>query len=184
VLDKPAPEGKEGDVMSERGFTNAPAEGLGGVIVKGRVERLSLISLTDIARLNCKNSNDKVDDSLTNAARRYIFALAAIAEAYPRSTGSHRLRSGCELLNKTSPAIELRGATFDKAEKLIELYNDRERLIAVAKQAMQTLGIPNEVGTFSVSKEALRNEMEPSASAGSSATAEEPAAKRARKRSR
>ncbi|MGI8743799.1 MAG: type I-G CRISPR-associated RAMP protein Csb1/Cas7g [Bryobacteraceae bacterium] len=183
VLDKATAEKSEGDAMSEKGFTNAPAEGLGGVLVEGRVERLSLISLTDIARLNCR-AEGKVDDPLTEAARRYVFALAALGEAYPRSTGSHRLRSGCELINTAPPAIELRGAQFPRAGEFMELYGDRKRLSEVAKHAMILLNIPSEAGTFIVSKEALQKEMKSSALAGMPAADVQPSTKKARKRSK
>ena len=106
-------EKKDTEKMSGEGFTNALGSALGGVLVSGVIERLSLISLTDISRLQCWKKQTPTLDSteaslvtgpkesetanvqalkLTNACRRYIFALAALAEAHPRSTGSHRLR--------------------------------------------------------------------------------------------
>ena len=46
---------------------------------RGRIERLALLSLTDIARVRCLSDDGKVDVKLTNAARRYLFALAGLA---------------------------------------------------------------------------------------------------------
>ncbi|MBI3278436.1 MAG: type I-U CRISPR-associated protein Cas7 [Acidobacteria bacterium] len=161
VLDKPTAEKAEQDKMAEQGFTNAPTEGLGGVLVKTKVERLALISLTDIARLNCRNEMNEIDEQRTNAARRYIFALAALAEAYPRSTGSHRLRSGCELISKSKHVVELRGGdtAYPDNVGLKALYDDRSMLVAVAVQAKRSLGIPDQVGPFIVAKESLRAEL-------------------------
>ncbi len=156
VLDKPAADKSDQDKMAERGYTNAPTEGLGGILVKGRIERLALISLTDIARLSCRDKDNKTDVAKTDAARRYLFALAALAEAYPRSTGSHRLRSGCELLT-VSRKVELRGGdeTYTEAEALKKLYEDRRMLIAIAKQAKGILEIPDQTGPFVLTKESL-----------------------------
>lgn len=159
VLDKPAADKSDQDKMAERGYTNAPTEGLGGVLVKGRIERLALISLTDIARLSCQDKDNKTGETKTDAARRYLFALAALAEAYPRSTGSHRLRSGCELLT-LSRKVELRGGdgTYAEAEALKRLYEDRRMLIAVAKQAKGILEIPDQAEPFVLTKESLRED--------------------------
>ena len=44
--------------IAERGFSAAPSAGLGGVLVRGKIERLALVSLTDIARLWCDASAD------------------------------------------------------------------------------------------------------------------------------
>jgi hypothetical protein len=159
VLDKPAAERSDQDKMAERGYTNAPAEGLGGVLVKGRIERLALISLTDVARLSCQVEDNKTDEAKTDAARRYVFALAALAEAYPRSTGSHRLRSGCELIT-VSRTVELRGGdgTYKEVEALKDLYEDRRMLIAVANKAKEILEIPVQAGPFVVTKDVLKED--------------------------
>lgn len=159
VLDKPAADKSDQDKMAERGYTNALSEGLGGVLVKGKIERLALISLTDIARLSCRAEDNNTNEAKTNAARRYLFALAALAEAYPRSNGSHRLRSGCELLT-VSRKVELRGGdgTYAEEEALKKLYEDRHMLIAVAKQAKEILEIPDQTGPFVLTRESLRED--------------------------
>ena len=54
------------DKLSELGFSAAPSEGLGGVIVdqeKGKIERLSLLSLTDLARVHCHAPKPENTDS-------------------------------------------------------------------------------------------------------------------------
>jgi CRISPR-associated protein Csb1 len=145
--------------MAERGFTAAPSEGLGGVLVQGRIERLALLSLTDIARLFCADKNIETQKTLTNAARRYIFALAALAEGHPRASGSHRLRSGCELLTaKGGVDVELCGGDggYPDAGALRTLFKDRDALIGVAKEAKAILEIPDRLDDFVVSAEDLR----------------------------
>ena len=166
--------------LSAAGFTNAPSDGLGGVLVNGKIERISVLSLSDIARINCfeeikkdapaegvedqqkKDAQHNVDEVKTNAARRYLFALAVLAEGHERSKGSHRLRSGCELVapnGDSNPKIEFRGAQPQNADELTKLYNDRTRLIAIAKKSMEILGIKMEGETYEVSKETLRGEV-------------------------
>jgi len=146
--------------MAERGFTAAPSAGLGGVLVQGKIERLALVSLTDIARLWCRHEDSKAQKELTNAARRYVFALAALAEGYPRSTGSHRLRSGCELLpKKDGPNVELRGGDgkYPQAAALSALFTNRDLLRAVGEDAKKILEIPPRLDDFIVSKKELKS---------------------------
>ena len=144
--------------MAERGFTNALSGGLGGVLVQGKIERLALLSLTDIARLSCPDGNIQTLEKLTNAARRYIFALGALAEGHPRASGSHRLRSGCELLTATEVSVELCGgdAAYPDAGALRTLFKNRDALIAVARDAKATLEIRDRLDDFVVSAEDLR----------------------------
>ncbi len=170
---------EEGDKLSKLGFSSAPSDSLGGVLVEGKIERISVLSLSDIARIHCKEPKEEEKENLpeettldnnveqkataeelTNAARRYLFALAALAEGHERSKGSHRLRSGCELVALQEKAqFELRGAKFDEAADLESLYFDRDRLIAVAEEAKEILCIPGNLENFAVSKETLSGEI-------------------------
>ncbi|MGD0498362.1 MAG: type I-U CRISPR-associated RAMP protein Csb1/Cas7u [Bryobacteraceae bacterium] len=144
--------------MAERGFTAAPSTGLGGVLIQGSIERLALISLTDIGRLWCRDKDSETTRKLTNAARRYVFALAALAEGHPRAAGSHRLRSGCELVGMADPVVDLRGgdSKYGDAAALKSLYVNRDTLVGVAADAKKTLGIPPNTGPFEVTRELLR----------------------------
>jgi CRISPR-associated protein Csb1 len=158
VLDKTEIEKKK---LSAAGFTNAPSDGLGGVLVNGKIERVSVLSLSDIARINClgqtkEKGKSEINVEKTNAARRYLFTLAALAEGHERSKGSHRLRSGCELIAKGEPIFEFRGAQPQNADELRKLYNERVRLIEIAKESMKILGIKTEGETYEVTKETLR----------------------------
>lgn len=153
VLDGAAIEDKK---LSGAGFTNAPSDGLGGVLLdpdKGRIERISVLSLSDIARINCGRP---VDTENTNAARRYLFALAALGEAHERSKGSHRLRSGCELVASGEKTVEFRGSQPDSAAELKSLYDDRARLIAIARESAKILGITTTEQTYTVSASILK----------------------------
>lgn len=176
---------KAADKMAERGFSNALGSGLGGVFAE-RIERLALISLTDIASVFCMKeeiweatkvgeaaksedmkgglSNRQPDEELTNAARRYLLALALLAENYPRSTGSYRLRSGCELLPTSRVEVQLLGAGIDSeaAAGLKKLCEDRELLIKVASEAKKLLGIPASppATVFMSTPATLRGELE------------------------
>lgn len=156
--------GKETKKLSEAGFTPVPGEGLGGVLIdqeKGKIERISVLSLSDIARITCygegkENGKAKVDADKTNAARRYLFALGALAEAHERSKGSHRLRSGCELVADGELKFEFRGAQPKNAELLRELYSDRARLIEIAKKSIKILDIKETEQTYIVSASVLK----------------------------
>lgn len=160
VLDSPERGKVEKDTkkMAEQGYSNALSDGLGGVLVLGRIERLALLSLTDIARVRCHDKTPEQSAMLTNAARRYIFALSALAEGFQRSTGSYRLRSGCELVSTAENPIiiELRGNGVEAFEDIKSLYRDRAVLIRVAERARDTLSIPMQLEAFTVSKESLR----------------------------
>ncbi|HXM45350.1 MAG TPA: type I-U CRISPR-associated RAMP protein Csb1/Cas7u [Bryobacteraceae bacterium] len=148
--------------MAQLGYTAAPSEGLGGVLVQGTIERLSLISVTDIARLRCLDGDAGAQKALTNAARRYVLTLALLAEGHPRATGSHRLRSGCELLAKQSGLkVELRGGdgSYSDAARLLAFLVDREDLLAVAAQAKGVLGIPK-LDSFTVTAASLKADFE------------------------
>jgi len=181
--DEKAKAGKEAkkwaDKMAERGFSNALGSGLGGIFAE-RIERLALISLTDIASVFCFNTdlalseaetksdaakNPEPNKPLTNAARRYLLALALLAEGHPRSNGSYRLRSGCELLPAKKETVLL-GAGLDTnaAVALKALCENRELLIAVAKAAHDTLKIQPtpipECTVFESTPASLKGELE------------------------
>lgn len=164
------------DKMAERGFSSALGSGLGGIFAE-RIERLALISLTDIASIFClkepepENTNrseqgpskSQPDKGLTNAARRYLLALALLAESHPRSTGSYRLRSGCELV-AVDKKLALLGAgqKSTAAEALKALCENRELLIKVAEAAHEVLEIPTRPFTdvFESTAASLKGELE------------------------
>jgi CRISPR-associated protein Csb1 len=179
--DEQAKAGKEAkkwaDKMAERGFSNALGSGLGGVFAD-RIERLALISLTDIASVFCckptegegterQNTAKKPepDKDLTDAARRYLLALALLAEGHPRSIGSYRLRSGCELL-PSGKKTELVGAGNDteNANALKSLCDNRDLLIAVAEDARRRiLKIPASLSEFVCTPASLKSDLNPKA---------------------
>lgn len=160
VLEKQSTTKAEEDAIATCGFSNALSKkgSLGGILCE-KIERLSLISLTDIASIFCGEAQK------TNAARRYLLALAVLAEAYPRSRGSHRLRSGCELLQKAATKHELLGAGRGSAEAqgLLGLCDNRELLIAVAVRAGDELGIPPNLPEFECFAPDLKAEFEKAA---------------------
>ena len=81
--------------MSEFGYSNALSAGLGGVLVKGSIERLALISLTDIARLNWREGND-IDEEKTmrrDAMFSHLPPLPKLTRARPVAIGSVQVAS-------------------------------------------------------------------------------------------
>jgi CRISPR-associated protein Csb1 len=167
---------KWADKMAERGFSNALSSGLGGIFAE-RIERLALISLTDIASIYCFKPEEPTastttekkehpqgrepDKILTDAARRYLLALALLAESHPRSTGSYRLRSGCELLSvKQEQTVLGSGNHSEHVNALKELCKNRESLIAVAKAAKETLEIPVTHPLFESDAKSLKDDLE------------------------
>jgi len=159
---------------TERGFSNALGAGLGGVFAE-RIERLALISLTDIASVYCFKPEEPTstnaqlepakerepDEELTDAARRYLLALALLAENHPRCTGSYRLRSGCELLagNRELAVLGV-GNHSEHVNALKEFCSNRELLIAVAKVACETLKIPATLPLFRSDAKGLKDYLE------------------------
>jgi CRISPR-associated protein Csb1 len=146
--------------LSERGFTNAPGSGLGGVLVRGGITRTSVLSLTDIARLHCLKDG-KCDAPLTNAARRYIFALGLLAESYPREIGSFNLRSGCELVATGDVTYDLRGGMANDA--LLALCQDSEALVEIARESGRHLGVSETDARWTVNRDSLRREFDEAA---------------------
>lgn len=144
--------GADDKTLSERGFTNAPGNGLGGVLVRGGITRTSVLSLTDIARIRCSNGNV----TLTNAARRYLFCLGMLAEAYQREMGAFNLRSGCELIALEKPNYELRGGEANQA--LLDLCQDQKALVAEALEAAASLGVSTQAASWSVTRDSLAAE--------------------------
>ena len=145
----------DNEILSGRGYTNAPGSGLGGVLVGGGITRTSVLSFTDIARIHCMDG-PSVDVVKTNAARRYIFALGILAEAFQREIASYNLRSGCELVSTGDASYELRGgkATF----ALIELCKDQVALVEIANEAMAILEINASEQSFAMTVESLTAE--------------------------
>ncbi len=159
--------------MAERGFCNALSKPNtpGGVFAE-RIERLALISLTDIASVFCFKPAEKPDKeakaqapekpepdkNLTNAARRYLLALALLAENYPRSTGSYNLRSGCELIAvKKEPVLRGAGADSEAAKAVMSLCGNSDLLISVAEHARGMLGILPCLDQFQSDADSLRS---------------------------
>jgi CRISPR-associated protein Csb1 len=162
---------KWADRMAERGFSNALGASLGGIFAE-RIERLALISLTDIASVYCFKPEEPTstnaqsesakerepDKELTDAARRYLLALALLAENHPRCTGSYRLRSGCELLAvKLELAVLGAGNHSEHVDALKQFCSNRKLLIAVAKAACETLKIPATLPLFESDAKGLKD---------------------------
>lgn len=171
---------KWSDLMAKRGFSNALSKPNtpGGVFAE-RIERLALISLTDIASIFCFKAEEKTDEAtkggkegqppakrqpdkdLTNAARRYLIALALLAESHPRSIGSYRLRSGCELLAAGKTTVLLGNGTDSMdADALKKLCDNRDLLIEVANAARGLLEIPTTLPVFESNAKSLKGELE------------------------
>jgi CRISPR-associated protein Csb1 len=145
----------DNEILSGRGYTNAPGSGLGGLLVRGGITRTSVLSFTDIARIHCLGA-DGIDAKRTDAARRYLFALGILAEAYQREIGNYSLRSGCELISVSDVTYESRGGQPDPA--LISLCKDQAALVEIAKEAMVVLSISADAQSFTMTTESLAAE--------------------------
>lgn len=150
-----APEDADDKILSERGFSNAPGSGLGGVLVNGGITRTSILSLTDIARIHCMNGTE-LDHEKTNAARRYLFCLGLIAEAYQRECGNYNLRSGCELRIMDGETYALQGGAEHPG--LLEFCKDQQALLLVATDAARILGISSAATTLVITTDSLKAE--------------------------
>ena len=85
TLKKALPKGKK---LSEKGFNDAPAQGLGGVVVRGAIERHVTVNL--VALRGIVGSDDKE----TTALRKYLLALSLLTAT---TDIDMFLREGCNL---------------------------------------------------------------------------------------
>lgn len=85
TLKKALPKGKK---LSEKGFNDAPAQGLGGVVVRGAIERHVTINLVALRGLVGSNKSE------TTSLRKYLLALSLLAATTDIDLF---LREGCNL---------------------------------------------------------------------------------------
>jgi CRISPR-associated protein Csb1 len=95
-----AKDDREKDAGSQLGFRDAPASGLGGVVVKGEILRLTILSLTGLRNLSARADGNEVSDA-TKQLRRYLFALMLAAASTSRAGWD--LREGCLLVQERNP---------------------------------------------------------------------------------
>ncbi|TWT65088.1 type I-G CRISPR-associated RAMP protein Csb1/Cas7g [Allorhodopirellula solitaria] len=85
ALKKALPKGKK---LSEKGFNDAPAKGLGGIVVRGNIERHVTINLVALRGLV------GADDAETETLRKYLLALSLLTAT---TDIDMFLREGCNL---------------------------------------------------------------------------------------
>lgn len=85
ALKKALPKGKK---LSEKGFNDAPAQGLGGVVVRGGIERHVNINLVALRGVVGSNEDE------TTALRKYLLALSLLTAT---ADIDMFLREGCNL---------------------------------------------------------------------------------------
>lgn len=85
ALKKALPKGKK---LSEKGFNDAPAQGLGGVLVRGAIERHVTINLVALRGVVGSNEDE------TAALRKYLLALSLLTAT---TDIDMFLREGCNL---------------------------------------------------------------------------------------
>lgn len=123
-LRKALPKGKK---LSEKGFNDAPAEGLGGVLVHGSIERHVTINLV---ALRAVRGADKVE---TDAIRKYLLALSLLAATTDIELF---LREGCNL--RFADAADRWTVVPRRGEKmLLKLSTEaaRKKIVAYLKKA-------------------------------------------------
>ncbi len=116
-LKKALPKGKK---LSEKGFNDAPAKGLGGVVVRGSVERNATINLVALRGL-VGGSDDE-----TTALRKYLLALSLLTAT---SDIDMFLREGCNL----------RIADPEDQWKCVPRRGDKTAVDLNSKEAQETL---------------------------------------------
>jgi CRISPR-associated protein Csb1 len=85
ALKKALPKGKK---LSEKGFNDAPAQGLGGVVVRGGIERHVTINLVALRGIVASNEDG------TTSLRKYLLALSLLTATTDIDLF---LREGCNL---------------------------------------------------------------------------------------
>ncbi len=140
ALKKALPKGKK---LSEKGFNDAPAQGLGGVVVRDKVERhvtINLIALRGIVGAN---------DDETAALRKYLLALSLLTAT---TDVDMFLREGCNLRIADAAddwkIVPRRGdkhavdLNSDEAKKLVQVY--ATSAYEPLQKAWESLGLASE----------------------------------------
>ncbi len=157
--EKKASKDKIDKVLSGAGFTSALSSGgLGGVFAK-TITRTSVISLSALTQIHCKEpGEEKPSEALTNAARRYLFCLAILAEGYQREN-HYLLRSGCELIPLGEAAFSVQGGEAIFQESLEKLAGN---LPVVMQTALEAGGILNlsKGETIQLTTDAIKKEFD------------------------
>jgi CRISPR-associated protein Csb1 len=126
--EKAKQEGNAKSKLAQRGFVHVPAgEALGGVVVRGAIERHVTINLVALRRLSGSNAT---------ALRRYVLGLALVAATEPLDGF---LRQGCLLT--LDPGAPSEWAVVERDGKRIAVPLDKNRALAFAKTAADAFGV-------------------------------------------
>jgi CRISPR-associated protein Csb1 len=117
-------EGYSNDELSELGFLHNPATQLGGILVKGEIQRKTVLNLTTLRDVGG-------DDRL----HRYLLGLALVAFTHAQP---YNLRQGCQLVRaEKQPIMKL--VNYDGTE--IDVAFEPSAVLAYAKDAAKEFGV-------------------------------------------
>lgn len=100
------------------GLAHAPSDGLGGVLVRGKVIRESILNLIVLRQLQGAN------DQETERLRAYLLGLSLVALTLPQD---YNLRSGCQLVRDGADAVHAMLVSRDGSETEFPSDHDRAR---------------------------------------------------------
>lgn len=145
--EKQKAEGKNESPLAQRGFVHVPATGsLGGVVVRGDIERDVTVNLVALRRL-------QGDENNTQALRNYILGLSLVVATAPLD---FFLRQGCLLIPDAETTQQWKLVKRDGTRQEVELTENLSMTYAL--EAAKTFGV--ETGkTVSFDKELAKRDV-------------------------
>lgn len=119
------------------GLAHVPSTGRGGVLVRGRIVRDSVLNLIVIRQLRGANDDE------TQRLRAYLLGLSLVAQTLPQD---YNLRSGCQLVRDGTDAIELKVVQRDGSETQFSIQH--EQALAFAAKCASAFGVDTDPAVF------------------------------------
>lgn len=133
--DKQKAEGKTESPLAQRGFVHVPARALGGIVVRGRIEREVTVNLIALRRLRAEQARE---------LRRYILGLSLLAAVEPLDPF---LRQGCLLVPDPDSRVVWTIVNRNGLRERVEV--DQTVVASFAARAAEEFGVgPDQSVTF------------------------------------
>jgi len=112
------------------GLAHVPSDGRGGVLVRGKIVRESILSLIAVRQLR------GMDTEASERLRAYLLGLSLVALSLPQD---YSLRSGCQLVRDGADAIKFVLVQRDGNEA--DFLIDHDQALVFAQQVASTFGV-------------------------------------------
>lgn len=119
------------------GLAHVPSSGRGGVLVRGRIVRDSILNLIVIRQLHGANEDE------AQRLRAYLLGLSLVALTLPQD---YNLRSGCQLVRDGADAVEMKLVQRDGTETNFSIQH--KQALAFATECASTFGVDADPTVF------------------------------------